>query len=155
MLSVRRKNFRNIERIVRSMTTERLAAASLELEDTGKTSDNDVKELLRSLSLYGHREPMSREGRLTMRRKIQSNIVGQGVPAIWFMLKADFVIGGKWTSRFLKRHGYFEKLQKKLHSERQVSEDVSRVTHYFQDLEIVVHQDGIRKLPPPNGGAHH
>ncbi|KJZ75815.1 hypothetical protein HIM_04639 [Hirsutella minnesotensis 3608] len=79
MLSVGRKNFRNIERIVRSITTERLAAASLELEDTGKTSDDDVKELLRSLSLYGHRQPMSREGRLTMRRKIQSSIVAQGL----------------------------------------------------------------------------
>ncbi|KAM4067481.1 Tc5 transposase DNA-binding domain-containing protein [Hirsutella rhossiliensis] len=27
--------------------------------------------------------------------------------------QADLVIGSKWTSRFLKRHGYFKKLQKK------------------------------------------
>ncbi|KAK4061234.1 hypothetical protein Purlil1_14261 [Purpureocillium lilacinum] len=89
ILSVSKKNFRNIERIVRSMTAERLAAASLELESTGKTTDDGVKEILRSLSLYGHRQPMSREGRLTMRRKIQSNIVGQGVPAIWFTLNPN------------------------------------------------------------------
>lgn len=89
MLSVTRKNFRNIERIVRSMTSERLAAASMELESSGKTSDDGVKELLRSLSLYGHRQPMSREVRLNMRRKIQSLIVGYGVPAIWFTLNPN------------------------------------------------------------------
>ncbi|KAK4059018.1 hypothetical protein Purlil1_14379 [Purpureocillium lilacinum] len=89
MLSVTRKNFRNTERIVRSMTTERLAAASMELESSGRTSDSGVKELLRSLSLYGHRQPMSREVRLNMRRKIQSLIVGYGVPAIWFTLNPN------------------------------------------------------------------
>ncbi|KAJ6436263.1 ATP-dependent DNA helicase PIF1 [Purpureocillium lavendulum] len=89
ILSVTRKNFRKVERIVQSMTAERLAAASVELEKTGKTNDDGVKELLRSLSLYGHRQPMSREGRLTMRRKIQSNIVVGGVPAIWFTLNPN------------------------------------------------------------------
>lgn len=83
MLSVTRKNFRKMERIVRSMTAERLAAARVELESSGKTTDDGVNELLRSLSLYGHRQPMSREVRLNMRRKIQSLIVGYGVPAIW------------------------------------------------------------------------
>ncbi|KJZ69140.1 hypothetical protein HIM_11470 [Hirsutella minnesotensis 3608] len=61
----------------------------MELESSGKTSDNGVKELLRSLSLYGHRQPMSREVRLNMRRKIQSLIVGYGVPAIWFTLNPN------------------------------------------------------------------
>ncbi len=89
MLSVGRKNFRNVERIVQSMTPERLAAASTELEKTGKTNDADVKELLRSISLYGHRQPMSREGRLTTRRKIQSTIVVGGVPAIWFTVSPN------------------------------------------------------------------
>ncbi|XP_044714498.1 ATP-dependent DNA helicase PIF1 [Hirsutella rhossiliensis] len=84
-----RKNFRKVERIVRSMTTERLAAARVELESSGKTTDGDVKELLRSLSLYGHRQPMSREVRLNMRRKIQSLIVGYGVPAIWFTINPN------------------------------------------------------------------
>ncbi|KJZ68887.1 hypothetical protein HIM_11720 [Hirsutella minnesotensis 3608] len=89
MLSVTRKNFRNVERIVRSMTTERLAAARVELERLGKTTDDGVKELLRSLSVYGHRQPMSREVRLNMRRKIQSLIVGYGVPAIWFTINPN------------------------------------------------------------------
>ncbi|XP_044718817.1 PIF1-like helicase domain-containing protein [Hirsutella rhossiliensis] len=68
---------------------ERLAAARVELESSGKTTDGDVKELLRSLSLYGHRQPMSREVRLNMRRKIQSLIVGYGVPAIWFTINPN------------------------------------------------------------------
>ncbi|RKK60746.1 hypothetical protein BFJ69_g17203 [Fusarium oxysporum] len=89
MLSVTRKNFRKVERIVRSLTAERLAAARVELESSGKTTDDGVKELLRSLSLYGHRQPMSREARLNMRRKIQSLIVGYGVPAIWFTLNPN------------------------------------------------------------------
>ncbi|KAM4067436.1 AAA domain-containing protein [Hirsutella rhossiliensis] len=53
MLSVTRKNFRKVERIVRSLTADGLAAARAELESTGKTTDDAVKELLRSLSLYG------------------------------------------------------------------------------------------------------
>ncbi|KAM4064159.1 PIF1-like helicase [Hirsutella rhossiliensis] len=89
MLSVARKNFRKVERMVRSMTAERLGAARVELESSGKTTDGGVKELLRSLSLYGHQQPMSREVRLNMRRKIQSLIVGYGVPAIWFTINPN------------------------------------------------------------------
>ncbi|RYC77771.1 hypothetical protein BFJ63_vAg19355, partial [Fusarium oxysporum f. sp. narcissi] len=54
-----------------------------------KTSDEGVKELLRSLSLYGFRQPMSRENRLSMRRKIQSLVLRHGVPAIWFTLNPN------------------------------------------------------------------
>ncbi|EEU34872.1 uncharacterized protein NECHADRAFT_102243 [Fusarium vanettenii 77-13-4] len=89
MLSVRRKDFRKIERIVRSLSADRLAAARIELENSGKTSDEGVKELLRSLSLYGFRQPMSRENRLSMRRKIQSLVLRHGVPAIWFTLNPN------------------------------------------------------------------
>ncbi|KJZ68235.1 hypothetical protein HIM_12378 [Hirsutella minnesotensis 3608] len=89
MLSVTRKNFAEVERIVRSLTAERLAAARAELETSGKTTDDGVKELLRCLSLYGYRQPMSRELRLSMRRKIQSLILCRGVPAIWFTLNPN------------------------------------------------------------------
>ncbi|XP_044715147.1 PIF1-like helicase domain-containing protein [Hirsutella rhossiliensis] len=47
-----------------------------ELEATGKTSDDGVK-LLRSLSVFGYRQPMSRESRLSMRKKILSLIVSK------------------------------------------------------------------------------
>ena len=40
-------------------------------------------------------------------------------------------MGQKWTTRFLKRHGYYKKLQKKLYSDRQASEDLKRVNNYF------------------------
>ncbi|PNP59973.1 hypothetical protein FNYG_14697 [Fusarium nygamai] len=89
MLSVTRKRFCKIERIVRSLSADRLAAARIELENSGKTTDEGVKELLRSLSLYGFRQPMSRESRLSMRRKIQSLILRHGVPAIWFTLNPN------------------------------------------------------------------
>ncbi|KAM4054368.1 PIF1-like helicase [Hirsutella rhossiliensis] len=89
MLSVTRKNFRKVERIVRSLTADGLAAARAELESTGKTTDDGVKELLRSLSLYGYRQPMSRELRLSMRHKILALIVRYGVPAIWFTINPN------------------------------------------------------------------
>ncbi|KAM4063319.1 ATP-dependent DNA helicase PIF1 [Hirsutella rhossiliensis] len=71
MLSVTRKNFRKVERIVRSLTADGLAAARAELESTGKTTDDAVKELLRSLSL------------------ILALIVRYGVPAIWFTINPN------------------------------------------------------------------
>ncbi|KAJ6437553.1 G1/S regulator [Purpureocillium lavendulum] len=89
MLSVTRKNFRKVERIVRSLTADRLKAASGELERSGRTADEGVKELLRSLSLYGYRQPMSRELRLSMRHKIHALIVRYGVPAIWFTINPN------------------------------------------------------------------
>ncbi|KAM6504652.1 hypothetical protein FSOLCH5_015387 [Fusarium solani] len=89
MLSVTRKNFRKVERIVRSLTADRLAAARAELGSSGRTTDEGVKELLRSLSLYGFRQPMSRELRLSMRHKIQALIVRYGVPAIWFTINPN------------------------------------------------------------------
>ncbi|KAG7408125.1 hypothetical protein Forpi1262_v018013 [Fusarium oxysporum f. sp. raphani] len=89
MLSVTRKNFPEVERIVRSLTAERLQLAKAELETVGRTGDEDVKQLLKSLSLYGFRQPMSRESRLSMRRKIKSDIIRDGIPAIWFTLNPN------------------------------------------------------------------
>lgn len=78
-----------MERIVGSLSAERLEAAKAELEATGKTGDEAVDQLLRSLSLYGFRQPMSRESRLSMRRKIKSFIIREGIPAIWFTLNPN------------------------------------------------------------------
>lgn len=89
MASVRKKDFPEVERIVRSLTVPRLEKAEAELEASGKTADEGVNQLLRSLSLYGYRQPMSRESRLTMRRKIKSLIVRYGIPAIWFTLNPN------------------------------------------------------------------
>jgi hypothetical protein len=89
MMSVTRKNFPRVERIVRSLSAERLEAAKVELEASRKTADEGVNELLRSLSLYGSRQPMSRESRLSLRRKIKSLIIRYGIPAIWFTLNPN------------------------------------------------------------------
>ncbi len=89
MMSVTRKDFPDVDRVVRTMSTQRLERAREELEALGKTSDDAVNRLLRSLSLYGLRQPMSRELRLGMRRKIKSLIVREGIPAIWFTLNPN------------------------------------------------------------------
>jgi len=89
MMSVTKRNFPDVEHIVRSLGAERLGAARRQLEASGKTTDEDVNQLLRSLSLYGYRQPMSRELRLSMRRKIKSLIIRHGTPAIWFTLNPN------------------------------------------------------------------
>lgn len=89
MLNVTRKNFPDVERIVHSLSPERLEAAKVDLEATRKTADEVVNQLLKSLSLYGFRQPMSRESRLSMRRKIKSEIIRDGIPAIWFTLNPN------------------------------------------------------------------
>jgi hypothetical protein len=55
MASVRKKDFPDVERIVRSLTAARLEKAKVELEASGKTTDKGINQLLRSLSLYGYR----------------------------------------------------------------------------------------------------
>jgi Helitron helicase-like domain at N-terminus/Domain of unknown function (DUF6570) len=89
MLSVKRKNFSEVEHIVRSLSAERLERAKEHLEVSGKTTDEGINQLLRSLSLYGLRQPMSREHRQSMRRKIKSLIIRHGIPAIWFTLNPN------------------------------------------------------------------
>lgn len=92
MLSVTRKNFPEVERVVRSLSAERLERAKEELEVSGKTTDEGVNKLLRSLSLYGLRQPMSKECRLSMRRNIKSLIIRYGIPAIWFTLNPNDIM---------------------------------------------------------------
>jgi hypothetical protein len=52
-------------------------------------------------------------------------------------------VGQKWTTRFLKRHDYTRRLQKKLDSDREVSEDPIRVAQYFQALRKVLTEEGV------------
>ncbi|EXL90209.1 hypothetical protein FOIG_16527 [Fusarium odoratissimum NRRL 54006] len=89
MASMRRSDFPEVERTIQDLTASRLEKARGELEACGKTADPDVNRLLRNLSLYGYRQPMSRESRLTMRRKIKSLIIRYGIPAIWFTLNPN------------------------------------------------------------------
>ena len=89
MLSVKKNNFLEVECIIRSLSTKRLERAKEYLEVSGKTTDEGINQLLRSLSLYGLRQPMSREHRQSMRRKIKSLIIRHGIPAIWFTLNPN------------------------------------------------------------------
>ncbi|KAM4062521.1 ATP-dependent DNA helicase PIF1 [Hirsutella rhossiliensis] len=68
MLSVARKDFGKVERVARSMTAQRSFSGASRCTATGNPS---------------------REVRLNMRRKIQSLIVGYGVPAIWFTINPN------------------------------------------------------------------
>lgn len=86
MLSVSRKDFPSVERIVHSLNRERLGLAQRELELSGQTTDEGIKELVKSLSHYGFRQPISREHHLSLRHKIKSLIIQYGIPAIWFTL---------------------------------------------------------------------
>ena len=61
MLSVKRKNFSEVEYIVRLLSAERLERAKEYLEVSGKTTDEGINQLLRSLSLYKLHQPISRE----------------------------------------------------------------------------------------------
>jgi hypothetical protein len=89
MLSVTRKDFPKVERVIRSLSAERLERAKEDLKVLKKSTDEAVNKLLSCLSLYGLRQPMSREDRLSMRRKIKSLIIRYGIPAIWFTLNPN------------------------------------------------------------------
>src|ERR1051326_9143553 len=89
MASEQRKDSASVETLVRSLSTERCERARAELEASGKTADEDVNRLLRHISLYGFRQPMSLELRIKMRRKIKSLVVRYGIPAIWFTLNPN------------------------------------------------------------------
>jgi hypothetical protein len=89
MASMRKSDFPHVERTIQELTAERLDRARMELESSSKTTDAAVNRLLRSLSLYGYRQPMSGESRLAMRRKIKSLIVRYGIPAIWFTINPN------------------------------------------------------------------
>jgi len=84
-----RSAFRRIEGIHRRLTPERLRSAQKEMSETGKTTDEDVLALMKELSLYGGRHPLSNESRMAMRKKIRSMIVAFGLTAIWFTLNPN------------------------------------------------------------------
>jgi hypothetical protein len=86
---LKRSAFQRIEGIHRRLTPERLRGAQKEMLETGKTTDEDVLALMKELSLYGSRHPLSNESRLSMRKKVWSMIVAFGLAAIWFTLNPN------------------------------------------------------------------
>ena len=55
----------------------------------------------------------------------------------------DRRVGKRWTTRFIQRHGYNKQHQKNLDSNREASEDITRVRVYFEQLEEVITVNGI------------
>jgi hypothetical protein len=86
---VKRSAFRRIDGIHQRLAPERLRKAQEEMSETGKTTDEDVLALMKKLSLYGGRHPLSNESRLSMRKKVRSMIVAFGLTAIWFTLNPN------------------------------------------------------------------
>ena len=52
-------------------------------------------------------------------------------------------VGPNWTSRFIKRHGFFKKNRKILEKGRQEAEDPEHVATYFEKLQQVIQEYGI------------
>jgi len=52
-------------------------------------------------------------------------------------------VGLNWTSRFIKRHGFFKKNRKILEKGRQEAEDPEHVATYFEKLQQVIREYGI------------
>ncbi|KAK8859546.1 hypothetical protein PGQ11_010280 [Apiospora arundinis] len=86
---VQRSAFRRVEGIYETLTPERLRQAEKETFVTGRTADADVLALMKELSLYGSRHPLSNESRLHMRKKIFALIVATGLTAVWFTINPN------------------------------------------------------------------
>src|SRR5204862_5575257 len=82
--TVSRKSFHKFKRAVDSLTPESLRMAEEELEGSGKSGNEDIDTVLRELEVFGLVQPMSKEDRVAMRRKIRSLIMHHGLAAIWF-----------------------------------------------------------------------
>jgi hypothetical protein len=54
-------------------------------------------------------------------------------------------VNPQWTTRFLKRYGYFKRTQKKINSDRQASKNLEQVSEYFNKLQIII-QEGVSYL---------
>ncbi|KAK8093143.1 PIF1-like helicase domain-containing protein [Apiospora kogelbergensis] len=86
---LQRPAFRRVEGIYDGLTPERLQRAESEMRETGRTTDPDVLAIMKELSLYGSRHPLSNESRLYMRKKILALIVASGLTAVWFTINPN------------------------------------------------------------------
>jgi hypothetical protein len=100
MQQMSKSSFHQFKNLWQSLTPERLKNAAKEMEDTGKTADKDIQDLIRRLSSFGYSFPLSPEARLQMRQKIQSSIVYFGLPVLWFTINPNDLTSPvkKWLS---------------------------------------------------------
>ncbi len=76
---VKRSAFQRVEGIHRTLTPQRLWDAETEMIQMGNTTDKDVLALMKELSLYGSRHPLSNESRLCMRKKMRAIMISSGL----------------------------------------------------------------------------
>ncbi|KAK8106682.1 PIF1-like helicase domain-containing protein [Apiospora kogelbergensis] len=81
--------FRRVGEIYKNLSADRLRQAQQEMFDTGRTTDTDVLALMKELSLYGSKHPLSNESRLYMRKKIFGLIIATGLTAVWFTINPN------------------------------------------------------------------
>jgi hypothetical protein len=86
---IAKSSFLRLENIMPTLTISRLQAAEREFKETRSTTDKDVEFLLRELSAFGYRHPLSNESRMLMRRKIKSLCLKYGMPSIWFTINPN------------------------------------------------------------------
>ena len=100
MQQMSKSSFHQFKNLWQSLTPERLKNAAKEMEDTGKTLDDDIQDLMRRLLSFGYSFPLSPEARLQMRQKIHSSIVNFGLPVLWFTINPNDLTSPikKWLS---------------------------------------------------------
>jgi hypothetical protein len=128
MMSVTKKDFSTVERIIRSLDERTLETAKRELEDNGKTTNPDVNILLKSLSYFGGNHPMSKEHRMRSRRKIRSLIISLGRPFIWFTLNPNDI-----TNPVKLRLAAY-----RLHESEQAEEVLRELTSSYLRLRLAI-----------------
>ena len=86
---VERSAFRRVGEIYKSLSADRLRQAQQEMFDTGRTSDTNLLALMKELSFYGSKHPLSNESRLCMRKKIFGLIIATGLTVVWFTINPN------------------------------------------------------------------
>ena len=82
-------NYKRAQDTFSRLSPDILHQARIELEETNRTSNQEVWKLLNELSLFFHSQPLSNESRLQMRKKIKALCVQNGLPAIWFTINPN------------------------------------------------------------------
>src|SRR5205814_8212811 len=87
--TISRQSFDKFKQAVGNLTPEMLRLAEEQLEETGKCGNEDIDTVLRELEVFGFVQPMSKEDRLGLRKKIRSLMIRHGLPAIWFTINPN------------------------------------------------------------------
>ena len=86
---LKRQAFGRVQGIHRQLTPDCLREAQEEMLEGRRTTNPDIIALMKELSLYGSRHPLSNESRLSMRKKIRAMNIKFGLAAIWKTLNPN------------------------------------------------------------------